>query len=169
MTLLKSIVCSQPLTKQEQFFCIEMTRDTIYRDILLEHARHPKNSGRLANPVLSASVNNPLCGDELELTLAISGELIQDCRTMVRGCSICQASASIMSEMIIKKTLKEAVITGQLFDESLRKDNEDVSEMVEPLRPFLALKTHRSRIKCMKLAWDALEECANQDKIPNYT
>ena len=146
-----------------------MTRDTIYRDILLEHARHPKNSGRLENPGLSASVNNPLCGDELELTLALSGELIQDCRTIVRGCSICQASASIMSEMIIKKTLKEAIITGRLFDESLRKDNEDVPEMVEPLRPFLALKAYRSRIKCMKLAWDALEECANQDKSPNYT
>ena len=74
-----------------------------------------------------------------------------------------------MSEMIIKKTLKEAIITGRLFDESLRKNNEDIPEMVEPLRPFLALKVHRSRIKCMKLAWDALEECANQDKIANYT
>ena len=52
-----------------------MNRDTIYRDILLEHARHPKNSGRLENPELSVSVHNPLCGDELELTLAISGEL----------------------------------------------------------------------------------------------
>ena len=88
---------------------------------------------------------------------------------MVRGCFICQASASIMSEMIIKKTLQEAIITGQLFDESLREDNEDVPEMVEPLRPFLALKMHRSRIKCMKLAWDALEECANQDKNLNHT
>ena len=146
-----------------------MTRDTIYRDILLEHARHPKNSGRLENPRLSAFVHNPLCGDELELTLALSGELIQDCKTIVRGCSICQASASIMSEMIIKMPLKEAIITGQLFDESLRKDNEDVPEIIEPLRPFLALKTHRSHIKCMKLAWDALEECANQNSNSNYT
>ena len=120
-------------------------------------------------PVLSASVHNPLCGDELELTLDLSGELIRDCRTIVRGCSICQDSASIMSEMIIKKTLKEAIITGRLFDESLRKDNEDVPEMVEPLRPFLALKKHRSRINCMKLAWDALEECAHKDKNLNHT
>ena len=146
-----------------------MTRESIYRDILLEHARHPKNSGRLENPGLSASVHNPLCGDELELTLALSGELIQDCRTIVRGCSICQASASIMSEIIIKKPLKEAVVLGRIFDESLRKEIEDVHEMVEQLRPFLALKAHRSRIKCMKLAWDALEECAKQDKSPNYT
>ena len=146
-----------------------MTKETLYRDILLEHARHPKNSGRLENPRLSTSVQNPLCGDELELSLALSGKLIQDCRTMVRGCFICQASASIMSEMIIKKTLQEAIITGRIFDESLLKDNENVPEMVEPLRPFLALKKHRSRIKCMKLAWDALEECANQDKNMNHT
>ena len=146
-----------------------MTKETIYRDILLEHARHPKNSGRLENPGLSASVHNPLCGDELELTLAFSGELIQDCRTILRRSSICQASASIMSEMIIKKTLQEAIITGRLFDESLRKDNENVPEMVEPLRPFLALKKHRSRIKCMTLAWDSLEECANKDKNLNHT
>ncbi len=141
-----------------------MTKDTIYRDILLEHVRNPKNSGRLENPELSASVQNPLCGDELELTLAISDELIKDCRTMVRGCSICLASASIMSEMIIKRTLKDAVKMGQTFDDNLRKNNEDVPEIVEPLRPFLALKSHQSRIKCMKLAWDALEECANQVK-----
>ena len=139
-----------------------MTKDTIYRDILLEHARHPKNTGRLEKPGLTAFVHNPLCGDELELTLALSGEIIQDCRTIVRGWSICQASASIMSEMIIKKTLKESLITSRLFDECLRKDNEDFPEMIEPLLPFLALKAHRSRIKCMKLAWDALEECANQ-------
>ena len=145
-----------------------MSRDTIYRDILLDHARHPKNSGRLENPGLSASVHNPLCGDELELTLALSGELIHDCKTIVRGCSICQASASIMSEMIIKKTLKEAIKTGRLFDESLRKDNENIPKMVEPLRPFLALKKHRSRIKCMKLAWDALEECENLYKRKKY-
>ena len=145
-----------------------MARETIYREVLLEHARHPKNSGRLENPGLSASVHNPLCGDELELTLALSGEIIQDCRAMVRGCSICQASASIMSEIIIKKTLEDALNTGRLFDESLRKDNKDVHETIEPLRPFLTLKTHRSRIKCMKLAWDALEECALQYKNENH-
>jgi len=146
-----------------------MARETIYKEILLEHARNPKNSGRLENPELSATVNNPLCGDELELTLALSGEIILDCRTMVRGCSICQASASIMSEIIIEKTIKDALKTGRLFDKSLLNDNEDVHEVVEQLRPFLGLKTHRSRIKCMKLAWDALEECAHQYKKLNQT
>ena len=145
-----------------------MTQDTIYRDILLKHARYPKNSGRLENPELCATVKNPLCGDELEINLNLSGEFIRECKTIVRGCSICQASASIMSEMIIKKTIKEAIKTGRLFDENLLKDNEDVHEILEPLRPFLALKTHRSRIKCMRLAWDALEECENLYKSKKY-
>ena len=145
-----------------------MSRETIYREVLLKHARHPKNSGRLENPGLSAYAYNPLCGAELELTLALSGEIIQDCRAMVRGCSICQASASIMSEIIINKTLEDALNTGRLFDESLRKDNKDVHKTIEPLRPFLSLKTHRSRIKCMKLAWDALEECALLYKNKNH-
>ncbi len=147
----------------EKFFYIEMTTPTIYRDILLEHARHPKNSGRLENPALRASVHNPLCGDELQLTLDLSGEIINDCKTQVRGCSICQASASIMSEIIINKTLKEAARTGRIFDQSLSRDTEDVPEQIEQLRPLIALKTHRSRIKCMKLAWDALEECVSQN------
>ena len=144
-----------------------MVKETIYRDILLQHARSPKNSGRLKNPGLMATVHNPLCGDELLMTMAISRELIQECKTLVRGCSICIASASIMSEMIIKKTLNEASSIGRLFDDSLSTDNENVPKIVEPLRPFLALKNHRSRIKCMKLAWDALEECKNQENKLN--
>ena len=141
-----------------------MTTPSIYRDQLLEHARHPKNSGRLESPDLRASAYNPLCGDELELTLALSEGTIQDCKTQVRGCSICQASASMMSEMILSKTLQEATKTGHIFSESLRKDTDEIPETLKPLLPLIALKTHRSRIKCMKLAWDALEDCARQNE-----
>ena len=141
-----------------------MTTPTIYRDLLLEHARHPKNSGRLESPDLQASVFNPLCGDELELTLSLSAGTIQDCKTQVRGCTICIASASMMSEMILAKTLKDAAKTSQIFTESLSKEAEEIPESLELLRPLIALKTHRSRIKCMKLAWDALEDCARQNE-----
>ena len=141
-----------------------MTTPSIYRDLLLEHARHPKNSGRLECPDLWASAFNPLCGDELELTLAVSEGTIQDCKTQVRGCSICQASASMMSELILTKTLQEAEKISQVFTESLRKDTEEIAESLDSLLPLIALKKHRSRIKCMKLAWDALEDCARQNQ-----
>ena len=141
-----------------------MTKPSIYRDLLLEHARHPNNSGRLESPDLRATAFNPLCGDELELTLAVSEDIIQDCKTTVRGCSICQASASIMSDLILTKTLQEAEKISKVFTESLTKDNGEISESLDSLRPLIALKKHRSRIKCMKLAWDALEDCARQNQ-----
>ena len=141
-----------------------MTKPSIYRDLLLEHARHPKNSGRLESPDLQATAFNPLCGDELELTLAVSEDIIQDCKTKVRGCSICQASASMMSDLILTKTLQEAEKISKVFTESLSKENEVISESLDSLRPLIALKKHRSRIKCMKLAWDALEDCARQNQ-----
>ena len=141
-----------------------MTTLSIYRDLLLEHARHPKNCGRLESPDLRATAFNPLCGDELELTLAVSEDIIQDCKTKGRGCSICQASASMMSDLILTKTLQEAEKISKVFTESLSKENEVISESLDSLRPLIALKKHRSRIKCMKLAWDALEDCARQNQ-----
>ena len=141
-----------------------MTRLSIYRDLLLEHAQHPKNFGRLESPDLKATAFNPLCGDELELTLTLSEGTIHDCKTQVRGCSICQASASMMSELILAKTLQEAGKISQDFTKSLRKDNEEIAASLDSLRPLIALKKHRSRIKCMKLAWDALEDCARQNE-----
>ena len=141
-----------------------MTKPSIYRDLLLEHARHPNNSGRLESPDLRATAFNPLCGDELELTLAVSEDIIQDCKTKVRGCSICQASASMMSDLILTKTLQEAEKISKVFTESLSKENEVISESLDSLCPLIALKKHRSRIKCMKLAWDALEDCARQNQ-----
>ena len=146
------------------YFWYDITTPSFYRDLLLEHARHPKNSGRLECPDLRASAFNPLCGDELELTLAVSEGTIQDCKTQVRGCSICQASASMMSELILTKTLQEAEKISQMFTESLRKDTEEIAESLDFLLPLIALKKHRSRIKCMKLAWDALEDCARQNQ-----
>ena len=141
-----------------------MTTPLIYHDLLLEHARHPKNSGRLESPDLKAIAFNPLCGDELELTLTLSEGTIHDCKTQVRGCSICQASASMMSELILAKTMQEAEKISQVFNDSLCKDSKEIAVSLDSLRPLIALKKHRSRIKCMKLAWDALEDCARQNE-----
>jgi nitrogen fixation NifU-like protein len=118
----------------------------------------------LESPDLKATAFNPLCGDELELTLSLSEGTIHDCKTQVRGCSICQASASMMSELILAKTLQEAGKISQDFTKSLRKDNEEIAASLDSLRPLITLKKHRSRIKCMKLAWDALEDCARQNE-----
>lgn len=139
-----------------------MNKSNFFREVLLEHARHPRNSGILRCPDVRSHVFNPLCGDELELTLALSDSTITECKTKVRGCSICQASASMMSEFILSKTLNEATTMSKKFSESLKKVNIEIPKSLEFFTPLISLRFHSSRIKCMKLAWDALEDCASQ-------
>ena len=141
-----------------------MAIPSIYHDLILEYARNTKNSGRIMSPDLQAKAFNPLCGDELELTMSLKGNTIDDCKTLVRGCSICRASASMMSELILKKTLYEVEEICVMFFESLQKENSEISITIDSLRPLVALKNHRSRVKCMKLAWEALEDCTNNSQ-----
>ena len=77
-----------------------MSLDDLYRETILEHTRQPRNKGQLADPDVATRGHNPLCGDEvlLSLKLTTDGETIQDIAFTGRGCSISQASASMMTE-----------------------------------------------------------------------
>ena len=94
-----------------------MSSEEIYKGVILDHARHPRNRGNLEDPDFEAKAYNPLCGDELVLHLRLKQDLIEDCRTLVRGCSICQASASMMSEELMGKSME----TQQPFPEFFKK------------------------------------------------
>ena len=140
-----------------------MTTQEIYRGVILDHARHPRNQGIMDQADLQASANNPLCGDELVLSLRLDADRISECKNQVRGCSICQASASMMSEQLIGKSLTEALSFSEKFQSCLKQSKEDYPRELEILLPLIILKTHRSRIKCIALAWNALDECAKRD------
>lgn len=74
--------------------------DDIYREQILEHARHPRNFGHLPAPTVIREERNPLCGDQIRLELAITDDVITDVRFSGRGCAISQASASLLTEAI---------------------------------------------------------------------
>ena len=92
---------------------------TLYRDVLMDHMKHPRFSGKVEPADLRAAVNNPLCGDELELTIALDGPLIREARTLARGCSVCVASASLMGEAIQGRSLEESSRLSQMFREAM--------------------------------------------------
>ncbi|MGC1929506.1 MAG: SUF system NifU family Fe-S cluster assembly protein [Candidatus Nitrosopolaris sp.] len=77
----------------------------IYRETILDHYRNPRNKGRLSNPDLSIRDSNPLCGDEIDIHLKVEDDMIKDIKFEGRGCAISQASASILTEMVINKSL----------------------------------------------------------------
>ena len=79
--------------------------DDIYREIILDHYRNPRNKGKLSNADISIHDSNPLCGDEIDIHLKVEQDRIKDIKFEGRGCAISQASASMLTEMVLDKPL----------------------------------------------------------------
>ena len=79
--------------------------DDIYREIILDHYRNPRNKGRLTNPDVSVHDSNPLCGDEIDIHLKVDEDMIREIKFEGRGCAISQASVSMLTEMVFNKPL----------------------------------------------------------------
>lgn len=134
---------------------------TLYRDVILDHARHPRNAGRLEHPDLAGAAVNPLCGDEAHVTLALRGGAIGEIRMQVRGCVISQAASSLVSECVRAKTLAEVAALEREFRAVMEgPEAEGHATELPPdlaaLQPLVDVKQHRSRIGCTLLPWQAL-------------
>lgn len=79
--------------------------DDIYREIILDHYRNPRNKGKLPGADVSIHDSNPLCGDEIDIHIKMDGDKIRDIKFEGRGCAISQASASMLTEMVMNKPL----------------------------------------------------------------
>lgn len=82
---------------------------SIYQDLILDHYRNPRNHGALANATHRAATNNPVCGDKLQMDIIVKNDIIEDVRFSGAGCAISQASASLLTEAIKKKSVAEAL------------------------------------------------------------
>jgi nitrogen fixation NifU-like protein len=134
--------------------------DDLYRGIILEHYRSPRNQGRLGAPAVATRGSNPLCGDEVELSLAIEGGRIAAVAFQGRGCSISQASASLMTEGIKGKTVADVTALLGRF-QSMLTDADASAPADAPLGDLDALQGVRRypvRVRCALLAWNVLQE-----------
>lgn len=133
--------------------------DDLYREIILEHFKNPRNHGHLERPDLIAQGANPFCGDELEVTVALEGQRIREIRTQGKGCSISQAAASMMTDAVQGKTLEEAERLSLQFKGVMLKDQPmDFPEELEDLESLEGVKKYPVRIKCAILSWNTLLE-----------
>ncbi len=143
-----------------------MSLEELYREVILDHYRNPRNRRHIEHPDLHAEGNNPLCGDEITLDLSLDGDKVRDIAVLGHGCSISQASASMMSQAVKDKTIDEVSDLISRFKAMM--DIGDGSEAgLDPDRPgsvlgdLEALQGVRKfpvRIKCANLAWTTLEE-----------
>ncbi len=131
--------------------------DDLYREIILEHFKNPRNPGRLEKPDMTAQGANPFCGDELELTVSLKSETIQDIRAECKGCSISQASASMMTEAIKGKTLIAAEELAKKFKRVMLENSPmELPPELEDLESLEGVKKYPVRIKCAILGWNTL-------------
>ena len=133
--------------------------DDLYRDIILEHFKSPRNPGRLEKPTLTAHGANPFCGDEMDLTLLVEGGALKDIRVDGKGCSISQSSASMMTDAVKGLTLEKAEDVARRFKATMLHNAPlEVPPEMEDLKALEGVKKYPVRIKCAILSWNTLLE-----------
>jgi nitrogen fixation NifU-like protein len=132
--------------------------DDLYRELILDHYRHPRNKGRLEHATAHVEGFNPLCGDEIELDLDVEDGRIKDLAFKGRGCSISQASGSMMTDAVKGATREEARSLIEAFKAMMLAPDQEPAEALEDLEAFQGVAKFPVRVKCATLAWHVLEE-----------
>ncbi|MGQ0384609.1 MAG: Fe-S cluster assembly sulfur transfer protein SufU [Gammaproteobacteria bacterium] len=128
----------------------------LYRDVIVDHNRRPRNAGRLDCPTHQAEGNNPLCGDRLRLTLDVQDSMIRDLRFENTGCAISTASASLMSEVVKGKTRAEARALFEAVHEMLTREDAPPGAALGKLAALAGVRRFPARVKCASLCWHTL-------------
>ena len=138
----------------------------LYQEVILDHSKRPRNFGELDAPTHDAKGHNPLCGDRLELYLAVADGVIQDVSFKGAGCAISTASASMMTEALEGKTEAEAEAMFGAFHDVVTGSSDDAAdaEALGKLAVFAGVRDYPVRVKCATLAWHTMKAAlANED------
>ena len=93
--------------------------DTLYRQVIMDHYKNPRNRGVIEDDSLTIDMNNPTCGDRIQLTLKVEDDIVVDAKFEGEGCSISMASASMMTQAIKGKTVDEALKLANIFSDMM--------------------------------------------------
>jgi nitrogen fixation NifU-like protein len=133
-----------------------MSVDDLYREIILDHYRSPRNKRRGVEGAIAVKHDNPLCGDELHLAVDIQSGSLSDVAFDGKGCSISQASASMMTEAVQGKTVKDALELAETI--RLMMHGEHPASDLGDLMALEGVAKFPVRVKCALLAWMALKD-----------
>ena len=143
---------------------VRMSLDELYKEVILDHYRTPRNRGRLDPHDVKLERNNPLCGDELELYLKFDGEDLEGIAFEGKGCSISMASASMMTEKVKGLDVKAARAVAESIKRMMAGEEEgDINELGD-LVSLKGVVKYPVRIKCALLGWNTLLE--GLDEVP---
>ena len=136
-----------------------MSTQHLYRETLLDHFHHPRNKGGLVGADSIRRGSNPRCGDEVEIGVFLDGESIAQVRFRGRGCSICIASASMMTEVVAGLSKAEAHRMCDTVSGAFQSDRlTEATSLPSGLEALAVVRNHPARARCVTLSWQALSD-----------
>jgi nitrogen fixation NifU-like protein len=144
----------------------------LYQEVILDHNRNPRNFGELEDADHFAEGNNPLCGDQLRLYIKMDGDRVDQIRFSGSGCAISTASASLMTEVAVGKSLEEVGLLYESFHDLLTGDPSVAAEAgpeLGKLAVFSGVREYPVRVKCATLAWHTLQAALKDQEQPATT
>jgi nitrogen fixation protein NifU and related proteins len=135
----------------------------LYRDVILDHNKRPRNFGQLENPDARADGHNPLCGDRLTLSLKMNGDRVEDVRFEGKGCAISTASASLMTEAIKGKDRATIEDLFTRVHTLLTEQSAVPSPDLGKLAALSGVREFPARVKCASLCWHTLNAALEQN------
>jgi nitrogen fixation NifU-like protein len=137
---------------------VRLSLDELYKEVILDHYRAPRNKGRLDPHDVALERNNPLCGDEIELFLRFNGEDLEGIAFEGKGCSISLASASMMTEKVKGLDVKDAAAMADSIKRMMAGEEEGDEKALGDLVSLKGVVKYPVRIKCALLGWNTLLE-----------
>ncbi|MGH2636226.1 MAG: Fe-S cluster assembly sulfur transfer protein SufU [Actinomycetota bacterium] len=135
-----------------------MALDEIYKEVILDHYKNPRNKREMPAAEHTCSKNNPLCGDEITVFVHDDDGKILDVSFVGQGCSISQSSASMMTEAVTGKTVDEVDALTREVRAMLSGETEPDEDAFGELVALKGVVKYPVRVKCAVLAWDVLQE-----------
>jgi nitrogen fixation NifU-like protein len=139
-----------------------LSLEELYKEVILDHYRTPRNKGQLDPHDVALERNNPLCGDEIEVFLRFDGENVGEVAFDGKGCSISMASASMMTEKVQGMTVKDAGDLAETIKRMMAGEEEGDPEVLGDLVSLKGVVKYPVRIKCALLGWNTLLEALEE-------
>jgi nitrogen fixation NifU-like protein len=138
--------------------------DNLYRQVIMDHYKKPRNRGILEDGSHTINMNNPTCGDRIELTFKVEDGKVIDAKFEGDGCSISMSSASMMTQAIKGKNVEEALKLSKIFSDMMQGKEYDDDIDLGDIEALQGVAKFPARIKCATLAWKAMEKGLTEEE-----
>jgi nitrogen fixation protein NifU and related proteins len=139
--------------------------DNLYRQVIMDHYKNPRNKGVLEEGSLTVNMNNPTCGDRIQLTMKVDDGKVSDAKFEGEGCSISMSSASMMTQAVKGRPIEEALKLSTVFSDIMQgKDYEEDDLDLGDIEALQGVAKFPARIKCATLAWKAMEKGLKEEE-----